>query len=112
MQNFKLGTFFSPLSASTESPGSSLGAMQPPAAPSGVTGAQRQTSSAKCSSSLILDSANAFLFLDRLDLSPIDKASPHTPKLKLSYTVAYNERKPSISIEYKRLVAEWRPFNR
>jgi hypothetical protein len=65
---------------------------------------------AKYSSSLILDSANAFLFLDRLDLSPIDKASPHTPKLKLSYTVAYNERKPSISIEYKRLVAEWRPF--
>ncbi len=48
--------------------------------------------------SLILDSADAFLFLYRLDLSPIDKASPHTPKLKLSYTVADNQRKPSNSI--------------
>ena len=43
-------------------------------------------SSAKCSSSLILDSANAFLFLDRLDLSPIDKATPQTPKLKMHTT--------------------------
>ena len=65
LQNFKLGSFFSNNTNKTPFT-TNISSIDSPLISHITT---------TFSSSLILDSSNAFLFLDRLDLSPIDKVS-------------------------------------